>query len=131
VIQLSVVTPEKLFLEKMVESITLPGKMGEMQVLTGHIPSLVELKPGVVIFVDENNKTVRFMVGHGFAEIDAKAVNVLSEIARLPEEVNKDQERALLRDLEERIKKISPEEEEFRRISVELERSVASIKLVE
>jgi F0F1-type ATP synthase epsilon subunit len=84
-----------------------------------------------VVFVDENNKTLRFMIGHGFAEIDAKAVNVLSEIARLPEEVNKDQERALLRDLEERIKKISPEEEEFRRISVELERSVASIKLVE
>lgn len=131
-IHLNVVTPDRAFLKTEALSVTLPNKMGEMQALEGHIASLVELKAGIVSYEDKDRKAKRFMVGSGFAEINSHEINVLCEIARYPEEVDKEREIALQRDLEEKLKTMSEQDEnEISSIAIELERCVASIKLVE
>lgn len=130
--RLNVVTPERAFLNTDAGSVTLPNKMGEMQALPGHIACLVELKSGIVSYEDEHRKIKSFMVGPGFAEINSHEVNLLCEIARNREEVDKERELALQHDLEEKLKSISDAEfDEQNRVIVELERCVASIKLFE
>ncbi|HXW60176.1 MAG TPA: F0F1 ATP synthase subunit epsilon [Myxococcota bacterium] len=130
--RLNVVTPERAFLTTEATSVTLPNKMGEMQALEGHIACLVELKSGVIRYEDAGRKILSFMVGPGFAEITAHEINVMCEIALLREEVNKERELALQRDLEEKLKKISDADlEQQKKLLVELERSVASISLLE
>lgn len=130
--RLNVVTPERAFLNTEALSVTLPNKMGEMQALEGHIACLVELKAGIVSYEDASHKTARFMVGPGFAEINSHEINVLCEIARHREEVDKEGELALQHNLEEKLSKISDtEQDELNRVTVELERCVASIKLLE
>lgn len=131
-IRLNVVTPERAFLDVQALAVTLPGKLGEAQVLEGHAPCLMELKAGLIIYEDSAHKTTRFMVGQGFAEINSHEINVLCEIAKYREEVDREHELALQRDLDEKLKTLSELElDEQKKLSIELERSVASINLLE
>lgn len=130
--RLTVVTPERAFIDAEVHSVTLPGKMGEMQVLEGHIGSLIELKAGIVTFEDAAHKVIRFMVGSGFAEINSHEVNVMSEIARYREEVSKEHELALQRDLSEQLIKLQDrDEKEISEVKMKIERNAASLNLLE
>ena len=78
--KLKILTPEKLVLEKDVESVTLPGKAGQLTVLAGHDVLLTELAAGKLFFryADSDGKPQRedHEVGDGMAEIVKDAVRV-------------------------------------------------------
>lgn len=67
-IQLRVVTPEKLVLEELVESVTLPTKNGEITILPDHIPLIVELASGDIVALVEGEHIPMAVVG-GFIEV--------------------------------------------------------------
>ena len=46
---LDIVTPEKVLISQEVDSVELPGKEGEFQVLPGHTPFITNLGIGPVI----------------------------------------------------------------------------------
>lgn len=102
---LEIVTPEKLALTAAgVESVVLPAALGELGVLPGHAPYLVQLSPGAIRITQEGDVRT-FAVSGGFADIGRDKVSVFAETAELAEEI--DAERAR-QDLEkakaERIK---------------------------
>ncbi len=91
-ILLTIVTPEKTVLsEKPVDSVTIPAVGGEMGVLPGHAPFVVQLKEGMMHYKDGPRKEF-FAVLSGFAEIRSGRLLVLAEAAELAAEV--DEERA-------------------------------------
>ncbi len=47
-LQLEVVTPERRVLSEPVNSVTVPGRSGELQILPGHAALISELKTGVL-----------------------------------------------------------------------------------
>lgn len=131
-IRLNVVTPERAFLDVEAMAVTLPGRVGEAQILEGHVSCLMELKAGLITYEDAGHKATRFMVGQGFAEITSQEINVLCEIAKNRAEVDKEHEQRLQRDLEEKLAKQDElKEEEQKKLVVELEKSVASISLLD
>lgn len=130
-LRLTVVTPERAFLNEECLSVRLPGRMGELQVLLGHVPCLVELKTGHVEFVKANNEHVRFMIAQGFAEIEESQVNLLCEIAKHKAEVDKIGEQALQKRLEDEIAQLNQDDDKLKILSAELEKSVASLNLLE
>ena len=91
-LRLSIVTPERPFLDDECESVTLPGKLGQMQILSGHAALLSELVAGVVTIEKHNKEVQRFMVGEGFVEVDSDRVNLLCEQARFKSEIKKEEE---------------------------------------
>lgn len=130
-LRLTIVTPERAFLDEDCLSATLPGKMGEMQILAGHAPLLAELSPGIVTIEKQNKEIVRCMVGEGFVEVDHDNVNVLCEHARHKSEIDKSVEEGLLIELREQLKNPELEKTEQKQILIETARCVAKLTLLE
>jgi len=131
-LRLTVVTPQRSFLEEECLNVTLPGLLGEMQVLEGHVPSLVELKTGMVSYENQKREQERFVIAHGFAEIESHHVVILCEIARHKTEVDKSSEQTLQQNLLDQINRMAKDEQdELKKLEADLEISVASLKLLE
>jgi F-type H+-transporting ATPase subunit epsilon len=128
-LHLNVVTPERQFLDVDCVNVTLPGKMGEMQLLPGHAAMLSELISGLISFEKANHETIRFMIGEGVVEVDKDQVNVLCEQAREKSEIDKKGEEHLLLELKEEMSKPEQDEVEQKRLAIELARCLARLKL--
>jgi F-type H+-transporting ATPase subunit epsilon len=128
---LSIVTPERQFLDVSCANVTLPGKLGEMQILPGHAAIMAELISGHISYEKENKETVKFMIGEGVVEVDRDRVNVLCEQARYRSEVDKSAEENLLVELKDQIKKLAQDDVEERRLTTELSRCLARLSLFE
>ncbi|TPW21515.1 MAG: F-type H+-transporting ATPase subunit epsilon, partial [Elusimicrobia bacterium] len=85
------VTPEKVALTQSADFVALPAFEGEMGVLPGHEPFLVQLGAGEVR-VRRGGETSSFAVSGGFAEILKDKVSVFAETAEMASEI--DAERA-------------------------------------
>jgi F-type H+-transporting ATPase subunit epsilon len=88
---LELVTPEKVAWSAPADFVVLPAAQGEMGVLPGHQPFLVQLAPGEVRVTDKG-EVRRFAVSGGFAEIKDDAVSLFAETAEMGEQI--DSERA-------------------------------------
>lgn len=92
---LEMVTPESLALEAQAEFVVLPAYEGEMGVLPGHAPFLVQLKAGEVR-VTEGGQARRFAVSGGFAEVRGEKVSLFAETAELAEQIDAERARQAL-----------------------------------
>jgi F-type H+-transporting ATPase subunit epsilon len=88
---LELVTPERPAFSGQGDSVVLPAWEGEMGVLPGHAPFLVQLKPGEVRFKADGD-VKSFAVSGGFAEICGDKVSLFAETAEMAESI--DAERA-------------------------------------
>jgi F-type H+-transporting ATPase subunit epsilon len=131
-LRLNVVTPERAFLDEECVSVTLPGVMGELQILEGHTPCLLQLKTGLVSYENKDRETIRFMIAAGFVEVDHDQVNVLCELARRKDEIDKASELLSQQELNQQIEKLLPEDDdEQKRLNAELANSVARLSLLD
>jgi F-type H+-transporting ATPase subunit epsilon len=88
---LELVTPEKVALTKTASMVVLPAFEGEMGVLPGHEPFMVQLMPGEVrVMADKDSH--HLAISGGFAEILNNKVSIFAETAEMAEEI--DSERA-------------------------------------
>jgi F-type H+-transporting ATPase subunit epsilon len=85
------VTPERIALSQEADSVVLPAFEGEMGVLPGHEPFMVQLKEGE-IRVTRGGEVKSFAVSGGFAEVLGHKVEVFAETAEMAGEI--DEERA-------------------------------------
>ena len=88
---LEMVTPEKVAWSAPAEFVVLPAKEGEMGVLPGHQPYLVQLAEGEVRVTDKG-EVKRFAISGGFAEVKDDKVSLFAETAEMAEQI--DAERA-------------------------------------
>jgi F-type H+-transporting ATPase subunit epsilon len=103
-LHLEIVTPRGSVVDIQAEEVVLPGLEGEFGVLDGHIPFLSALRPGVVRYTDQRG-THRLAIGTGFSEVGAgDRVSVLTDEHALPDQIDLDQTRAELAELEGRLK---------------------------
>ncbi len=75
---LSVVTPTSEAASLVVDEVVVPGAMGELGLLPGHVPLISSLKPGTMTIVKDGKKTLA-VVSFGFVEIDQDKVTVLTD----------------------------------------------------
>lgn len=134
-LKLKIVTPEKLVLEELVESVTLPTLEGEITILPEHVPIIAGLKSGdVVAFV--NGEHIPMAVVGGFVEVKKEdgitTVAVLADFAEhiadiTDEAIEKAKARA------EELQKIANNKEivDFEHFATELERSLTRVKIAD
>ena len=92
---LELVTPEKVAWSAPADFVVLPAADGEMGVLPGHMPFLVQLAEGEVR-VTENDQVKRFAVSGGFAEIKDDVVSLFAETAEASDQINAERARQSL-----------------------------------
>jgi len=74
-----IVTPAKPALSASVKSLTLPGTMGEFQVLFNHAPIIATFGVGKITVVKEDGAAVAFATGGGTAEVQNNKVLILAD----------------------------------------------------
>ena len=87
IIQLEIVTPERLVVNDTAEYIEIPGRSGHLGVLPGHAPLITELAVGEISY-RSGNQTRRLAVAWGFAEVLANKVTILAETAERADEID-------------------------------------------
>jgi F-type H+-transporting ATPase subunit epsilon len=98
-VTLNLITPEKqLITDKPVNMVILPALLGEMGILPGHIPTVVQLGMGSLRYKTDG-KEDEFAVLGGFAEVLKDTVNVFAESAGLAEEIDEEKEKQRLKAL--------------------------------
>ncbi len=127
-LQLEVVTPERRVLSEPVNSVTVPGRNGEMQILPGHAALISELKTGVLAYTQDGT-TQQLHVSGGFVEVSDDRVSVLAEIAERPEEIDAARARLAREHSEKQLSAWSGTEEDFEKARVKLERSMVRLQL--
>ena len=92
---LELVTPERPAFSGEGDFVVLPAWEGEMGILPGHAPFLVQLKPGEVRF-RAGGETKLFAVSGGFAEIRDDKVSLFAETAEMSESIDAERARQAL-----------------------------------
>ncbi|KAI0802579.1 ATP synthase delta chain [Xylaria sp. FL0064] len=57
-----------------VVQVNIPAESGEMGVLANHVPSIEQLKPGLIEVIEENGTTKQFFLSGGFATVQPNSV---------------------------------------------------------
>lgn len=86
-LHLEVVSPERLILEKDVDSFVTRAQDGDVGVLPGHSPLFTSLQEGVLYF-RENGKKKALAVMGGFLQVQDNKATVLTEAAELADEID-------------------------------------------
>ncbi|KAI1189604.1 ATP synthase delta chain [Nemania serpens] len=84
-IKLSLSLPhESIYTSHGVVQVNLPAESGEMGVLANHVPSIEQLKPGLVEIVEENGNSKQFFLSGGFATVQPNSVLSINAVEGYP-----------------------------------------------
>lgn len=104
-LKLNLITPQKQLLKELeVQSVVLPAFLGELGVMPGHIPMMVQLGFGSLRY-KQDGKEEEFAVLGGFAEILQDSVNVFAESAGLAGEIDEEEEKQKIKRAKESLSK--------------------------
>ncbi len=79
-LKLKIVSPEGVAYEGNVESVSVPGSLGQFQILNNHAPIISLLEAGEVIYKDLAGERKVKTVKGGFVEVQQNNVNVCVEL---------------------------------------------------
>ncbi len=127
-LQLDVVTPERRVLSESVNSVTIPARNGEMQILPGHAALISELQSGVLTY-NQDGTNSQMHVSGGFTEVNHDRVSVLAQIAERPEEIDIERARRAKELAEKRLSGQSGDEIDIDRARAKLLRNLTRLRL--
>ncbi len=99
----SIVSAEKIVLQEDVESILLPGMMGDFMVLPNHGDCISSLRPGFLEAETEKNEKKRLFISGGIIEVLNNNISVLVDSAIPEEEVNSSLLSEYIEELEQKL----------------------------
>jgi F-type H+-transporting ATPase subunit epsilon len=77
-IQLKVISPERIEFDGNVQSVLVPGVLGQFEILRNHAPIVSALGKGDVVYDDGEKHTVA--ISGGFVSVNNNVVNVCVEL---------------------------------------------------
>ncbi len=98
------VSPEKLVFSGEVDQVDVPGAEGDFGVLAGHAPFVATLRPGILT-VTAGDRQNRVVVLGGLAEVSAKGLTVLADVATSVEDFDRAAFAARIKEMEANIAK--------------------------
>ena len=78
--QLRIVSPEKVVYDGEVQQVIVPGSVGRFEILTGHAPIISSLDEGIVEFATADGEKTQFNILGGFVEVKKTNVSLCVEV---------------------------------------------------
>ena len=78
-LQLKIVSPEKVEYEGTVERVVVPGTMGQFEILNDHAPIISTLQKGTVEYLNSDGNNQLEILG-GFVEVQKNVVSLCVEL---------------------------------------------------
>jgi F-type H+-transporting ATPase subunit epsilon len=101
--KLSIVSPEKILYEDMVESLVVPGTAGYLGVLSNHAPLITSLTTGMLEIRDENKVEKIGSISGGFLEVSNNTATILADSVEFVEEIDLSRAETALKKAQERL----------------------------
>lgn len=124
---LTILTPEKAYLETKAEAVIFRAMEGDMAVLADHIPMITGIKIGI-LRVRQKQRVIELAIGGGFIDIDENGVTIIANSAESPEEIDIARAKAAKERAERRLK-AAKEEVEVIRAKAALKRALVRLQL--
>lgn len=124
-LKLKILTPQKVLVEKQVDSVYSKNTDGEFGILPGHIPYMSDLDIGVTEYITDNKKEFVSTIG-GVIQVKENTVTILSDNAEIGEEIDIPRARAAKERAEARLQAGTPDVDASR-AQVALARAIARI----
>ncbi len=86
-LSVEIVTPQRVLIEAEADYVTIPGELGELGVLPGHIPLLTNLQSGVLVYKSGSSEK-KLAIHKGYAEVCNDKITILAKTAELAEEID-------------------------------------------
>jgi len=102
-LKFELVSPERLLRSGDVQEVMVPGSEGDFVVMPQHAPMLTTLRPGVIIFKDEEGAEFKVFVRGGFAEVASDGLIILAETAIPMEELDRERLSQEIKNTEEDV----------------------------
>lgn len=118
--QLSIVTPEETVLEKMVESIIVPGAKGYLGVMANHAPLITPIRPGKITIHLEPDTELLLAISGGFLEVAHNKATILADACEFGDKIDRARALAALERARQRLKHPEPD--------LDLERATAAFQ---
>ncbi|MCW1969157.1 MAG: ATP synthase F1 subunit epsilon [Anaerolineae bacterium] len=126
-LNLRVISPEKVVLETQCRSVTLPAADGQITVYSNHAPLYTLIAPGEVIVHTEKGP-ISMGVGSGFANITGAGVTLLANFGVLTDEIDEARAQEAKARAEDFLKN-RKSDQDLALASAELSRSLIELKL--
>jgi F-type H+-transporting ATPase subunit epsilon len=127
-LNLEIVTPEKMVLNEPVDAVTVPTASGEIGILTNHAPLISSLKSGILSYT-KGGTTERMVISGGFVEVSANNVSILADVAEESAEIDAETARLEREASEKIVSNWKGTEEELEAELEKLERAQARLQL--
>lgn len=127
-IHLEIVTPENKAYSGEVDSVVLPGVIGEIGILPNHVAVMMAIKSGELRIV-KSGKEESLAVGEGFVEIADNKVSVLTDAAINVEDIDEGKVEEAMKRAQEALEKAKNDPEEASALHAALARSAAQLTL--
>jgi len=96
------VSPEKLAFSGEVDQVDVPGFEGDFGVLAGHAPVVAAIRPGILT-VTAGGVHQKIIVLGGLAEVSAKGLTVLADVATSTQELDQAQFAETISEMEAKL----------------------------
>ncbi|KAJ3045342.1 delta subunit of the central stalk of mitochondrial F1F0 ATP synthase, atp16 [Rhizophlyctis rosea] len=119
---LNFTAPHQTYLRNIeVQQVNLSSTEGDMGILADHVPTIAELKPGVVEIFSTSDKPKKFFVSGGFASINPDSTLNINAVEAFPlEDVDFDATRRASEDANRRANSGSEAEKAAAKIELEV-----------
>jgi len=104
--QFDLVSPERMVFSGEVEQVDIPGTEGDFGVLAGHAPLVSTIRPGIMT-VFSAGKQEKIVVLGGLAEVSAKGLTVLADVATSVSDLDKAELARRIAEMEAAIAKLA------------------------
>ncbi len=129
-LNLEIITPDKPIFNEVIESVTIPGTMGNFQILKNHAPLISTFDVGVVN-VKSGDKLNYFSTSGGTVEVNNNKVLVLADSIEPIEQIDLDRAEKAKERAEERLKRKREKDVDEVRAAVALKRAINRISVKE
>lgn len=124
---LEMLTPERSFYEGEAESITVRALDGETELLAGHMPVVIGLKPAM-IKINTGDETKICANGEGFCMVEGNVVYIMCQTLEWPEEIEYERVNKAIEEHTQLIKKAS-NSADYRLSKMTIERALARLRV--
>ena len=101
--ELTIISAENKVFEGEVESVLVPGMVGDFLVLLNHAPCISSIRPGFLEFSQGGLEKKRYFVSGGIIEVINNMVSVLVDSAVSGEKIVKEDITNLISEVDERL----------------------------
>jgi len=129
-LNLEIITPDKPIFNEVIESVTIPGTMGNFQILKNHAPLISTFDVGVVN-IKSSGKLNYFSTSGGTVEVNNNKVLVLADSIEPIDQIDLDRAEKAKERAEERLKRKHEKDMDEERAVIALKRAINRINIKE